>query len=137
VSRCIATQHAISYEVLVPHPIQYSREVIQSSGDGASSDAATHSGREGIKGGKKRHKQRLQGAMTMIGHDDGNDGEAGNSGVRHSSATARSDEHQARPPKDHFKRLLEEACPKHAYPDRHKLKDDAMMRSFMTLGSLT
>jgi hypothetical protein len=76
VSRCIATQHAISYEVLVPHPTQYSREVIQSSGNGASSDAATHSGREGIKGGKKRHKQRLQGAMTMTSHDDGNDGEA-------------------------------------------------------------
>jgi hypothetical protein len=38
---------------------------------------------------------------------------------------------------DYFKRLLEEACPNHAYPVRHKLKDCSMMRSFMTLGSLT
>jgi hypothetical protein len=37
---------------------------------------------------------------------------------------------------DHFKRLLEEACPNHAYPDRHKLKDCGMMRNFMTLGSI-
>jgi hypothetical protein len=38
---------------------------------------------------------------------------------------------------DHFKRLLEEACPNHAYPIRHKLKDYGMMRSLMTSGSLT
>jgi hypothetical protein len=36
---------------------------------------------------------------------------------------------------DHFKRLLEEACPNHAYPIRHKLKDCGMMRSFMTWGA--
>jgi hypothetical protein len=38
---------------------------------------------------------------------------------------------------DHFKRLLEEACPNHAYPIWHKLKDYDMMRSFITSGSLT
>jgi hypothetical protein len=38
---------------------------------------------------------------------------------------------------DHFKRLVEEACPNHWYPVRHKLKDYVMMRSFMTSGSLT
>jgi hypothetical protein len=38
---------------------------------------------------------------------------------------------------DHFKRLLEEACRKHMYPIRHKLKDCDMMRGFMTSGSLT
>jgi hypothetical protein len=32
---------------------------------------------------------------------------------------------------------LEEACPNHTYPIRHKLKDYSMMKSFMTLGSLT
>jgi hypothetical protein len=37
---------------------------------------------------------------------------------------------------DHIKMLLEEACPNHAYPIRHKLKDDGMMRSVMTSGSL-
>jgi hypothetical protein len=34
-------------------------------------------------------------------------------------------------------RHLEEACPNHAYPIQHKLKDCGMMRSFLTLGSLT
>jgi hypothetical protein len=38
---------------------------------------------------------------------------------------------------DHFKRLLEQACLNNAYPVRHKLKDCGMMRTFMTLGSLT
>jgi hypothetical protein len=38
---------------------------------------------------------------------------------------------------DNFKRLLEEACPNHAYPIRHKLKDCDMMKSFMISGSLT
>jgi hypothetical protein len=39
--------------------------------------------------------------------------------------------------RDHFKRLLEEAYPNHAYPIRKKLKDCGTMGSFMTLGSLT
>jgi hypothetical protein len=38
---------------------------------------------------------------------------------------------------DNFMRLLEEACPNHAYPIRHKLKDCDMMKSFMISGSLT
>jgi hypothetical protein len=38
---------------------------------------------------------------------------------------------------DHYKRLFEEACPNHAYPVTHKLKDYGMMRSFVILGSLT
>jgi hypothetical protein len=64
-------------------------------------------------------------------HDpDGNNDELGGS-------VAGKDKRQARPPLNHFKRLLEEACPKHAYPVRHKLKDCSMIRSFVTLGSLT
>jgi hypothetical protein len=42
-----------------------------------------------------------------------------------------------RMPSDHFKRLLDEACPNHAYLIRHKLKDYEMMQSFMTSGTLT
>jgi hypothetical protein len=38
------------------HPAQGSREVTQSNGEGAPSDVAIHNGREGGKGGKKRHK---------------------------------------------------------------------------------
>jgi hypothetical protein len=42
--------------------------------------------------------------------------------------------HRERLPTDHLKRLLKEACPNHAYPIRHKLKDCDMMMSFMTSG---
>jgi hypothetical protein len=130
----IFIRHATSYEAVVPRPTQRSGEVILSSGKGAPSNVATHTS---INGGKKRREQRLQGAATMTGHDDGNNGEAGGSDVRCSSTAACSDKRQARPPMDHFKRLLEEACPNHAYPVRHKLKDCSMMISFMTSGSLT
>jgi hypothetical protein len=72
--------------------------------------------------------------MTTI---DGKDGKAGGSGVRCTPTAACNYKHQARPPMDHFKRLLEEACPNNAYPISHKLKDCGMMRSFMTSGSIT
>jgi hypothetical protein len=72
----------------------------------------------------------------MTHRDDGHGWEAGDSDVRCISTIARNDKHPVRPPTDHFKRLLEEACPNHAYLIRHKLKDCGMMRSFMTSGSL-
>jgi hypothetical protein len=100
-------------------------------------DITVHRAKEGIKGDKKRCKQRPQETMTTTDHDDGNEWEAGGFDVRRISITANSDKHQARPPTDLFKRLLEEACPIHAYPIMHKFKDYDMMWSFMTLGSLT
>jgi hypothetical protein len=53
------------------------------------------------------------------------------------SSAAHSNRRMVRPSIGHFKRLLEEAWPNRAYPIKHKLKDSSMMRSFMTLGSLT
>jgi hypothetical protein len=50
---------------------------------------------------------------------------------------AGSGKRQARPPVDHFKKLLEETCPSHAYAIKHKLRDCGMMKSFMVLVSLT
>jgi hypothetical protein len=46
----------------------------------------------------------------MTEHDNDNDGEAGGSIVRCISTATHSDKRQVRPPMDHFKRLLEEAC---------------------------
>jgi hypothetical protein len=54
----------------------------------------------------------------------------------HISTTMPSGRRLVRTPTDYMKRLHEEACPNHAYPIRHKLKDCSMMRSFMTSGSL-
>jgi hypothetical protein len=43
---------------------------------------------------------------------------------------------RARPPTDHFKGLLKEAYPNHAYPIKHKLKECGMMKNFLTSGAL-
>jgi hypothetical protein len=42
---------------------------------------------------------------------------------------------QAQPPTNHFKNLLEEICPNHTYPIKHKLRNCSMMKSFMISGS--
>jgi hypothetical protein len=135
--RSVTTQHATSYEVVMLHLAQGNREATSSSGERASSNIAIHSSREGVKGGRKRRRQCLQGATTTTNHDNGNDGVLSGSGVRHILTAARSDKRQSRPTMNHFKRLHEEAYPNHAYPVWHKLKDCGMMRHFMTLGSLT
>jgi hypothetical protein len=62
---------------------------------------------------------------------------AGGSIVGRIATVAHSNKRQAKLPMDNFMRLLEEACPNHAYPIRHKHKDCDMMKSFMISGSLT
>jgi hypothetical protein len=126
--------YATSNEVAELRPAQGSREVTPSSNKEMSFDVAFHSAKEGTKGGKKRHKQRPQGARTTTDHDDSDGRKAGGSDRGHIMTATRSDKRQVRPPIDHFTRLLEEACPNHAYPVRHKLKDYSMMKSFTILG---
>jgi hypothetical protein len=84
-----------------------------SSDKDALSDITAHCAQEGIKGSDKRRKQRLQGTTTSC--DDGRDWEACGSDVGCNSTTTRSDKCPTMPPTDHFKRLLKEACPNHAY----------------------
>jgi hypothetical protein len=133
--RDITTQRATSYEVIMLCPAQGSREVTPSSDKEELSDVVAQCTQEGVKGGGKRCRQCLQETTTI--RDDGHDWEVGSSGVRHTSVDVHSVKCPMRPPTDHFKRLLEEACPNHTYLVRHKLKDYEMMRSFMTLGSYT
>jgi hypothetical protein len=40
-------------------------------------------------------------------------------------------------PTDHIERLLEEACPNHAYPIKYKLRDCGTTKNLMFMGSLT
>jgi hypothetical protein len=75
--------------------------------------------------------------MTMTSCDDGHNWEVGGSDAMHILTAAHYDKRPVRPPTDHFKRLLEEACPNHAYFIGHRLKDCGMMRSFITPGSHT
>jgi hypothetical protein len=133
----ITTQCTTSYEAAMLRPTQGSREVTPSNDKEASSNVTAHYAQEAIKGCNRRRKQRLQKTMTTTYHDDGHGWETGGSSVRHISTATRSGKRPVRPPTDHFKWLLEEAYPNHAYPVSHKLKDCSMMRSFMTSGSLT
>jgi hypothetical protein len=81
-----------------------------------------------------------RGASNILkghNHDDGNYGKVGSYGPLCIMTTAHSDKLQVRLPIVHFRRILEAACPSHAYPVRHKLKICDMMKSFMILGSFT
>jgi hypothetical protein len=75
--------------------------------------------------------------MTTTDYINDNDGKAGGFGVGCVTTVMHNEKRQARSPIYHFKRLLEEACPNHTYPIRHKLKDYDMMKSFMISRSLT
>jgi hypothetical protein len=66
-----------------------SREATPSSDKGASSDVAAHYAQEGVKGGNKRRKQRLQGTITMTSHDDTRNWDMGETSVRRTATTAR------------------------------------------------
>jgi hypothetical protein len=103
----------------------------------ASFDDAARRAQNGARSGNKQRKQRPVGTATTTSHDDDRGWEAGSSSMGHISATTCSGKRSARTTTDYFKMLLEEACPNHTYPVRHKLKDCGMMQSFMTLGSLT
>jgi hypothetical protein len=51
--------------------------------------------------------------MTTTDYDNDNNGKADDFDMWRIMTAAHSDKHQARPPTNHFKRLLEEACPNH------------------------
>jgi hypothetical protein len=130
-------QYTTTSEVAKFHLPLGSRDMTPSSSRKASSNIVVRSTKEGTKGGKRRRKQHPQGAMTTINYEDGNNGKADGSSMGHVAIVAHSDKCQARPLTDHFKRLLIEVCPNHAYPIRPKLKDCDMMKTFMISGSPT
>jgi hypothetical protein len=65
-----------------------------------------------------------------------NNNQAGSSVMARTVPVAGNGKRQAWPPTDHFEKLLEETCPNHAYPIKHKLRDYNMMKNFMASGSL-
>jgi hypothetical protein len=70
--------------------------------------------------------------MTTTSCDDDHDWEADSFSMGRSLTVTHSDKRPTKPPMNDFKRLIEEPCPNHTYPVRHKLKDCCMLRSFMT-----
>jgi hypothetical protein len=51
-------------------------------------------------------------------------------------AVTDSGKQHARPPMDHFEKLLVETCPNYAYPIKYKVRDCGMKKNFVALGSL-
>jgi hypothetical protein len=135
--RSITNPYATDNEAVALHPTQGSKEATASSSNEVSSDVVVHSTKDGTKGGKKRHKQHPHGATTTTDHYDDNCGKVGGSDTGRVVTTAHGDKRQVRLPTYHFRRLPGEACPNHAYPIRHKLKDFNMMKSFMISRSFT
>jgi glutamine synthetase len=64
--------------------------------------------------------------MTSCGNDNGWE-VVGGFGMGQVMTTAHGNRRLTRPPTNHFKRLVEEACLNHAYPVKNKHKDCGMM----------
>jgi hypothetical protein len=108
-------------------PTQTSKEATLSSNKEASSDVIAYSAQDGINGSNKRHKKCPLGTVTMSNRGDDRSWEAGSSDMGQVSTAMHGSRCLVRPPTNHFKMLLKEACPNHAYPVKHKLKDYGMM----------
>jgi hypothetical protein len=124
--RNVTAQHAISNKAaqLCSAP---------SSSGGASPNIAIQDAKEG---GKKRLKQCHQGTATAINDNSDSNKQVGSSGMVQATAATGSSKRQARPPMDHFEKLLEENCLNHTYRVKHKLRVCSMMKSFMMSRSL-
>jgi hypothetical protein len=95
----IAAQYAISNKVAQLHPApSSSREV--------SPNIVIQDVEEGAKGGMKRRKQHRQETATTADDEGDINKQVGNSVMVRVMALAGSHKHQARPPMDHFQKLL-------------------------------
>jgi hypothetical protein len=126
--RSIVAQYTFSNKAAQLHPTP------SSSGE-ASPNIIIQDVEEGAKGGKKRHNQHRQETATTANDDGDVNKPTSSSIVVHIMAVTGSSKRQTRLPTDHFEKLLEEICPNHAYPIKHKLRDCGLMKNFMASGS--
>jgi hypothetical protein len=90
---------------------------------------------EVAKAAKKRRKQRHQEAT--IDDNGGINEQVDCPDTMHATEATSNSKCQAWLPTDHFEKLLEEACPNHTYPIKHKLWDCSLMKNFMATRSLS
>jgi hypothetical protein len=112
-------------------------EAVPHSSRDAPSNIIVQGSKKGTKGGKKRQKWHTRWVAVMVGYNDDDDKKVDGFKKEYAMAAEHGIKRQARLPIDHFERLLEIACPNHAYPVKHKLKDCDMVKNFMTSGFLT
>jgi hypothetical protein len=111
--------------------------VFPGSSRAAPASVAVQGAKKDAKGSKSMQKWHPQWVVATANYDDGDKKKADGSDKKCVMPARHSVKRQVQPQIDHFVRLLEEACPNHAYPVKHKLKDNNMMKNFITLGSLT
>jgi hypothetical protein len=70
--------------------------------------------------------------LTMTANNGNVREEIENSNEEFMAAAKRDFKRCTRPPKDHYEKILEVACPHHPYPVKHKLRDYTMMKRFMS-----
>jgi hypothetical protein len=73
----------------------------------------------------------------MANYDNNDEKKVGGSDMECLATATRRGKPQVWPLTDHIERLIEEACPNHVYPIKHKINYSGRMKNFMTLGSLT
>jgi hypothetical protein len=84
--------------------------------------------------GQKRYPRQV---IVTTSYDD--DDKEVNGSDEECMVAAESDIKQCQTwqPNEHFEKLLEAACPNHAYPVEYMLKESTMMKNFMTSGAQT
>jgi hypothetical protein len=104
--------------------------------DGGRTAPTIKGPRIGSKGGNKGQKRQPHHVTVVASNGGGGEG-AGDSSEEYVEATKCNFKGQTRPPKVHFKKLLEATCPHHSYPIKHKLKDCTLMKKFMMSGAFS
>jgi hypothetical protein len=128
----IAAQYAANEEVAGTPPIPGGRKPIHDSRRAAPSNIVIQGAKKDAKGSKKRQKRCPQWIAVTAGYGDDDGKKEDSSDKEYITAARHQVKCQARSPTDNFERRLEEACLNHAYHIKHKLKDCAMMKNFLT-----
>jgi hypothetical protein len=95
------------------------REAVPGSSRATPSNITIQGAKKDAIGTKKRRKWHPQCVVVTAGYDD-NDMKAGRSDKEYVIATECGVKCEAWSLTYYFERLLEEACPNHAYPVKHK-----------------
>jgi hypothetical protein len=126
----IATRHASGEEAIGATFTLVEVGVAAGSGRTTPPNITIKGTKKGTKGGKKGQKHRPHHLSVMANND--NVGEEIEDSNEFMVAAERGFKRHTKPPKDHFKKILEATCPHHPYPIKHKLRDCTMMKRFMS-----
>jgi hypothetical protein len=127
----IVTQHTLGEEAVGAAFTLVNKGAAAGSGRMAPTSTTVKSTQKGAKGrktGQKRHPRRLALVTNNCNEEVEDSDEECVAIAEHDFKLC------TKPPKDHFEKIHEAACPHHPYPVKHKLRDCTMMKKFMSSG---